>query len=150
MPVGSAAAACAIARLRTAIRRIESSGLTTPAIAPAASSPTLCPAAMPPCRWAWARSPHSASVAAMAAATSNGWATAVSRISSAEPVVPAAIRSQPARSDQAAMRSANPGISSHGARKPGVCAPCPGAAKTSMFLPCTVGLRHMDAEAYEL
>ena len=61
--------------------------------------------------------------AASAAATSSGWATAVSVISSWPAVVPYRIRSQPARSDQAAMRSAKPGRSSQGDRKPGVCAP---------------------------
>ena len=41
MPVSSAAAARAMALLRTAIRRIASSGESTPAMAPADSSPTL-------------------------------------------------------------------------------------------------------------
>src|SRR6266576_1409589 len=104
---------------------------------------------MQPGRWAWPRSPHRTSVAAMAAATSSGWATAVSRISSAPAVVPAASRSHPARSDQAVRRSANPGSSSHAVRKPGACAPCPGAAKTSMYLPCTVELCHKGAEKHE-
>ena len=46
MPVASVAAALAMARPRTPTRRIASSADSTPAIAPAASSPTLCPAAM--------------------------------------------------------------------------------------------------------
>ncbi len=41
MPVFSAAAARAMALPRTATRRIASSGESTPAMAPAASSPTL-------------------------------------------------------------------------------------------------------------
>ena len=49
MPVASAAAALAIARPRTPTSRIASLAEITPAIAPAASSPTLCPAAMPAC-----------------------------------------------------------------------------------------------------
>ena len=53
-------------------------------------------------------------------------------------VVPYRIRSQPASSDQAARRSAKPGKSSQGERNPGVCAPWPGAAMTSILLPCTV------------
>ena len=45
IPVGSAAAASAMARPRTAVRRSASSAVSTPAMTPAASSPTLCPAA---------------------------------------------------------------------------------------------------------
>src|SRR5262245_60088076 len=86
----------------------------------------------------------------MAAATSSGWATAVSLMSSAPAAVPAAIRSHSARSDQRARRSAKPGSSSHGARNPGAWAPCPGAAKTNILLPCTVGLCHKDAEQHEV
>ena len=41
MPVSSAAAARAMAWLRAATKRIASSGVRTPAMAPAASSPTL-------------------------------------------------------------------------------------------------------------
>src|SRR6516162_1802983 len=123
MPVASAAAALAMARPRTLTRRIASSGVRTPAIAPAASSPTLCPAAMPACLRSWSSPPTSTSATASAAATSSGWAIAVSVISSAPAVVPQAIRSHPARSDQAVRRSATPGRSSHGARKPGACAP---------------------------
>ena len=123
MPVASAAAALAMARPRTPTRRIASSADSTPAITPAASSPTLCPAAMPACSRTWPRSPLSASAAAMAAATSSGWAMAVSVISSAPAVVPYLTRSHPARSDQAVRRSAKPGRSSQGVRKPGACAP---------------------------
>ena len=50
-------------------------------------------------------------------------AIAVSVISSVPAVVPYLIRSHPARSDHAVRRSAKPGRSSHGVRKPGVCAP---------------------------
>src|SRR5260370_21359340 len=80
----------------------------------------------------------------------SGCAIAVSLISSAPAVVPNLIRSQPASSDQAASRSATPGSSSHGPRKPGVWAPWPGAAMTSIFLPCTVGVRHTNRKLYEL
>ena len=45
IPVGSAAAAAAMAAARTATRRMASFALSTPARTPAASSPTLCPAA---------------------------------------------------------------------------------------------------------
>src|SRR2546423_5683398 len=86
----------------------------------------------------------------MAAATSSGCATAVSLISSAPATVPAATRSHPARPDQPPRRSANPGSSSHGVRNPGAWAPCPGAAKTNILLPCTVGLRHKDTKADEV
>src|SRR5215469_11165368 len=88
--------------------------------------------------------------AASAAATSSGWATAVSLISSAVPAVPSLIRSHFARSDQFPSHSATPGSSSHDARNPGTWAPCPGAVMTSTFLLCTVGVRHTNREGYEL
>src|SRR5579875_3616562 len=144
--VARAAAACAIARPRVPTSAMASSGEQIPAIAPAASSPTLWPAAMPR---PGGRQPNSTPAAATAEATSSGWATAVSLISSAEPAVPYLARSQPARSDQVPMRSAISGSSSQGARKPGVWAPCPGAAITSTIPPCTVGLRHMKRRSDE-
>jgi hypothetical protein len=130
MPVGSASHAAAIDSPRTRVSLMASAADSTPAIAPAASSPTLCPAAA-------SGSPRSPATA-MADATSSGWATAVSVISSALPVVPSLIRSRPASSDQAPSCSAKPGISSQGDRNPGVCAPCPGAVKMStlLTLPC--------------
>ena len=150
MPVGTAAAAAAMPWARTRTRRIAFSGEMVPAIAPAASSPTLCPAttAVSPLSGTW--SPVSASAVAMAAATSSGWATEVSRISSASAVVPHRMRSTPARSDQAASRSAKPGSSSHGERNPGVWAPCPGAAITSIGPACTVGVRHIHIAGHEV
>ncbi len=123
IPVASMAAAFAMACPRTRTRRIASSAVSTPAMTPAPSSPTLCPAVAPVCTWAWSSPPNRASAAAMAAATSSGWATAVSRISSASAVVPYLIRSTPASSDQAPTRSAKPGSSSQGDRKPGLWAP---------------------------
>src|SRR5579875_3566848 len=144
--LAGAAAACAIARPRVPTSAMASSGEQIPAIAPAASSPTLWPAAMPR---PGGRQPNSTPAAATAEATSSGWATAVSLISSAEPAVPYLARSQPARSDQVPMRSAISGSSSQGARKPGVWAPCPGAAITSTIPPCTVGLRHMKRRSDE-
>ena len=130
IPVGSAPHAAAIASPRTRVSAMASSADITPAIAPAASSPTLCPAAT-------SGSPSSPATAS-AAATSSGWATEVSVISSALPAVPSRIRSRPASSDQAPSWSASPGSSSQGDRKPGVCAPCPGAVKMSTIftLPC--------------
>jgi len=130
IPVGVAPQEAAMASPRTRVSAIASDALITPAITPAASSPTLCPAAA-------SGSPNSPATA-MAAATSSGWATEVSVISSALPVVPSRIRSRPASSDQAPNCSARPGISSQGDRKPGVCAPCPGAVKMStlLTLPC--------------
>ena len=150
MPVASMAAAFAMASPRTRTRRIASSAVSTPARTPAPSSPTLCPAAAPVCTRAWSSPPNSTSAAAMAAATRSGWATAVSRISSALAVVPNVMRSSPASSDQVPRRSAKPGSSSQGERKPGVWAPWPGAAITSIFLPCTVEVRYMGHKEHEV
>src|SRR5215472_8960442 len=158
IPVASAAAARAMARPRTRTRRIASSGASNPEMAPAANSPTLCPAAAPtPAAAAASASrggrpvpPASSAAAAIAAATSSGCATAVSRISSASAVVPYRIRSQPASSDQGPSRSAKWGSSSHSSRKPGVWAPWPGAAMRSIPLACTVELRHTNAEPHEV
>ncbi len=81
---------------------------------------------------------------------SSGCATAVSLISSASAVVPHRIRSQPASSEAAPRNSATPGTSSHGARKPGVCAPCPGAVIMSILIACPVDVRHLHARQYEV
>ena len=43
-----------------------------------------------------------------------------------------------------------PGSSSQGARKPGVCAPCPGAVMISILLQCPVELRYLNVEGYEV
>ena len=132
IPVGSAAAAAAMALPRTPTRRIASSAASTPAMTPAPSSPTLCPA-VASAGTSPGSPPDSAEAAAIAAATSSGCATAVSLISSALAVVPNLMRSQPASSDAMPRRSATPGSSSQGARKPGVCAPCPGAVMISIL-----------------
>jgi hypothetical protein len=129
-----------MARPRTATRRIASSAVSTPAMTPAASSPTLCPAAASagtsppeppePPELLEAGRPEAATIAA---ATSSGCATAVSLISSALAVVPNLTRSQPASSEALPRHWATPGSSSQGARKPGVCAPCPGAVMISIL-----------------
>ena len=100
-------------------------------MAPAASSPTLWPAACSPAGWAWPQ------VAAQGLGGRDGrgdqqwlghrgvpYLVGTGRL-------PYRIKSHPASSDQAARRSATPGTSSQGERKPGVCAPWPGAAMTS-------------------
>ena len=116
---------------------------------PAASSPTLCPAAAS-AGTSPGSLPDNAEAATIAAATSSGCATAVSLISSASAVVPNLMRSQPASSEAAPRRSATPGSSSQGARNPGVCAPWPGAVMISILLQCPVEVRHMNAEQYEV
>ena len=65
-------------------------------------------------------------------------------------VAPNLMRSHPASSEAAPRRSATPGSSSQGARKPGVCAPCPGAVMISILQPCPVGHRQMNVERYEV
>src|ERR1017187_5381061 len=79
---------------------MASSGASTPAIVPAVSSPTLWPATISTCCCAWSRSPNSTSAAAIPAATSKGWATAVSLISSALAVVADAVGVHPAGGGQ--------------------------------------------------
>ncbi len=150
IPVSVTAAALAIARPRIPISRIASAGLITDAIAPAASSPTLCPATPPAFSGAAESPPNSSSAAETAAATSSGCATAVSLISSAPAVVPARIRSHPASSDQAPRRSAQPGSSSQADRNPGAWAPWPGAVISSITQACTVGVRYTNDEPHEL
>ena len=61
----------------------------------------------------------SSSWASSVAATTSGWVTAVSVISSAVAVVPRRARSRPLTSDQTARRSAAPGSSSHGGEHAG-------------------------------
>ena len=65
----------------------------------------------------------SSAAAASAVATSSGWVTAVSRISSASALVPSRIRSSPDTADSQRSRSAAPGRSSHGSSMPGAWAP---------------------------
>ncbi len=60
----------------------------------------------------------------------SGCATLVSRIRSASHSVPAATRSTPAASLYDSIVALAPSSSSQGARKPGVCEPCPGATTT--------------------
>ena len=81
IPVGSTAAAAAMAFPRTPTRRSASSAASTPAMTPAASSPTLCPAAASPGSPPSAADPAagtpptdsaSADAATIAAATSSG------------------------------------------------------------------------------
>src|SRR5699024_116537 len=63
--------------------------------------------------------------------TMRGWATAVSLIVSSSELVPCVARSMPATVESQWTRSAAPGRSSHGARNPGVCEPCPGQVMAS-------------------
>ena len=121
MPVGSRAQAAAISRPRTAARATAASGVSTPATAAAASSPIEWPAATRStgkvtraANAAWARS---------AVATTRGWVTAVSRISSASAVVPSRSRSRSTAADQRARVSWAPAVANHGVSMPGVCAP---------------------------
>ena len=114
MPVGRAAAASAIAAPRVAASATASSAVITPATASADSSPTLWPQTT-----SGAAPSSTASALSSAAAVSSGWATAVSRICSAVPVVPSASRSSPVRADQAERRSRAPGTSIHGDSMPG-------------------------------
>src|SRR4051812_2359689 len=131
MPVASSAQAAAISRPRTPASVTAASGLSTPAMAAAPSSPTLCPATTATSYIG------SCSAASNAAATSNGWVRAVSLISSASAVVPSWTRSSPASADHQRRRASTPVMSSHGVRKPGFWEPCPGAstASTSMTVP---------------
>ena len=88
MPVGLRAAASAIARPRSRTSTIACSAVMTPVPAAAVISPTLCPAAAPT---AWNASEGCGKISSAAtspAATSSGWATAVSRIVSASASVP--------------------------------------------------------------
>ena len=71
--------------------------------------------------------------ASSVAATINGWAIAVSVISSVDAVVPSRARSSPLAVDHDAKRSAAPGNSSHGDSIPSVCDPCPGASNAITF-----------------
>ena len=89
MPVGVLGAdASAIARPRSRTSTIACSAVITPAPAAAVISPTLCPAAAPTTWKASAGWGKSSSALTSPAATSSGWATAVSRIVSASASVP--------------------------------------------------------------
>ena len=101
MPVGSSAHAAAISRPRTAASATAASGVSTPAIAAAASSPTECPAVHRSDTGSSTRA-DSRLWASSAVATTRGWVTAVSLISSASAVVPRRSRSRPVASDQRA------------------------------------------------
>src|SRR5690606_25414668 len=87
MPVGVTAEASAMPRPRSATSARASRVVSTPATAAAVNSPTLCPATASADAAADSRSPKRARLAATPALTSSGWATAVSRISSASAVV---------------------------------------------------------------
>src|SRR5690606_15718390 len=100
---------------------------STPAPTTAASSPTECPAIPSGRRSARAAR---AFAAISEAATMSGWAMRVSRMVSASDSVPCLIRSTSAASEYDVRLSATPSSSSQGARKPGVCEPCPGQATT--------------------
>ena len=88
MPVGSFAAAAAIARPRSRTSTMACSAVITRAPAAAVISPTLWPAVAPTTWNASAGCGKSSSAETRPAATSSGWATAVSRIASASAVVP--------------------------------------------------------------
>ena len=125
MPVGSSAHAAAISRPRTAASATAASGVSTPAIAAAASSPTECPAVTIRRHQRHGSSTRADSRpwASSAVATTRGWVTAVSLISSASAVVPRRSRSRPVASDQRASVARVASSTSHGASMPGVCAP---------------------------
>ena len=123
--------------------------VSTPAMTPAASSPTLCPAAAPagtqPGRAAEQRRGRGDRGRDQQRLRHRGVPDLVRARRGAD-----LIRSTAGQLGPAPRRSATPGSSSQGDRKPGVCAPWPGAAITSILLPCTVGVRHMDVEEYEV
>ena len=131
IPVLVTAAAWAIARPRSRTKTMACSAVRTPAPTAAVISPTECPAPAP----TWLKAAEGCgkmlSSETRPAPTMSGWAIAVSVIVSASDVVPWAIRSMPLTADSQVMRSAKPGTSSHGVRKPGVWEPCPGATITS-------------------
>ena len=133
MPVGSSAAASAIARPRTPTSRSASSVEKTPASARDASSPTEWPAT--PNDEVSTRL-ESCSQAMRLAATMSGCAIWVSRIVSASDRVPCSSRSTPDASEKAATRSATPSSSSQGERNPGVCEPWPGLTTTITVSSC--------------
>ena len=135
MPVGSSAHAAAISRPRTAASATAVSASSTPAMAAAASSPTECPATGAPAGRSTRRAAN------RAAATTSGWVTAVSLISSASAVVPSRCRSRPVSSDQRARAPSASGSSSHGVSMPGDWDPWPGASKaiTAPREHCAVG-----------
>ena len=120
MPVGVAALASAIARPRSATKRIASSSVSTPAPAAAVISPTEWPgedAGADGTASGSSAAPHSARSASRPAPTSSGWATAVSLMVSSSDVVPWVTRSTSAASERAVSWSRRPGSSSHGAEE---------------------------------
>ena len=88
MPVGVSAAASAMALPRSRTSSVASSALIAPAMAAAASSPTLCPPTAPTFSRASSGWGKSWSAAARPVATRSGWAILVSRIVSASASVP--------------------------------------------------------------
>ena len=134
IPVGVTAAAAAIALPRSRTKTMACSALITPVPAAAVISPTLCPAPTPTVPTATAGCGNTSSSATSPAATMSGCATAVSLMVSASLVVPCATRSMPATVPSQLSRSATPGSSSQGPRKPGVWEPWPGATTASTAL----------------
>ena len=80
MPVGVTAAAAAIALPRSRTSTMACSAVITPAPAAAVISPTLCPATAPTCRRRRPGAGTARAATTRPAATSSGWATAVSRM----------------------------------------------------------------------
>ena len=99
--------------------------------AAAVNSPTECPAVTATLLKASEGCGNSERAPTSPAATINGWAFSVSLISSASATVPSRIRSISATADHHASSSRTRGISTHGARKPGVWEPWPGATIAS-------------------
>ena len=147
MPVAASAQAAAISRPRSRASATAASGPSTPASAAAASSPTLWPAVTTS---AAPSGSSSSAAAASAVATSSGWVTAVSRISSASAAVPSRTRSRPLTADSQRSRASTPGTSSHGASIPGAWAPWPGARRASMSLPSPVRTPSGDGADHEV
>ena len=134
IPVGVCAAAAAIALPRSRTNTMACSPEMMFEAAAAVISPTLCPAPTPTTRYASAGWGNSSSRDTKPAATIKGCAMAVSLMVSASAVVPSSARSRPLTAESQCRRSAKVGISSQGAKKPGVCEPCPGAMTASTVL----------------
>ena len=79
----------------------------------------------------------------MAAATSSGWATAVSRISSASAVVPDVIRSHPGQLGPGAEAVGETGQFQPRGEEAGRLSTLAGRGDDEHFLPCTVEVRYM-------
>ena len=126
-------AASAMARPRSRTRTIAASAEKAPAAAPAAISPTECPAS----RSVLEKISGSTDQAvASAAATSSGWATAVSLMVASSEVVPWVTRSMSATADNHARWSEKVGSDIQSDRNPGFWAPWPGATIASTFPLC--------------